>query len=155
MQAELRMKMQYDSRSINQGEKPYINVLPNCPYEAYKRLDQQTLAQVRKTERIPLPQIRELILLYTLREESSTPLEQSQLLQEKLIQTGLEEHDRVLNTIIERWMMEEQRLAKLSETFEEYRSLREQLISRAVMKSKHNVQEQADKFKTEVQQIQK
>jgi hypothetical protein len=34
------MKMQYDSRSINQGEKPYINVLPNYPYEAYKRLDQ-------------------------------------------------------------------------------------------------------------------
>jgi hypothetical protein len=30
----------------------------------------------------------------------------------------MEEHDRVLNTIIERWMMEEQRLAKLSETFE-------------------------------------
>jgi len=26
------MKMQYDSRMINQDERPYINVLPNYPY---------------------------------------------------------------------------------------------------------------------------
>lgn len=49
MEGELRMQVQYDSRSVTHGEKPYINVLPNCPYEAYKRLDQETLAQVRKT----------------------------------------------------------------------------------------------------------
>lgn len=58
METELRMQMQYDSRALNQSEKPFINVLPNCPYEAYKRLDQETLTQVRKTEKIPLPQIR-------------------------------------------------------------------------------------------------
>ena len=40
MEAELRMKMQYDSPSVNLGEKPYINVLPNYPYEAYRNFDQ-------------------------------------------------------------------------------------------------------------------
>lgn len=52
------MKMSYDSRAISLGEKPYINVLPNHPFEAYRRLDQETVIQVKKTERVPLPQIR-------------------------------------------------------------------------------------------------
>lgn len=29
----------------------------------------------------------------------------------------MEEHDRTLNAIIEKWMMEEQRISKLSEVF--------------------------------------
>ena len=58
MEAEIRMKMSYDSQAANLGEKPYINVLPNHPYEAYRRLDSDTVIQVKKTERIPLPQIR-------------------------------------------------------------------------------------------------
>ena len=40
MEAELRMKMQYDSRAFESTEKPYINVLPNHPYEAYRKFDQ-------------------------------------------------------------------------------------------------------------------
>ena len=49
MEAELRMKMQYDSAQLDVDQKRYINVLPNHPYEAYKRLDQETLAHVKKT----------------------------------------------------------------------------------------------------------
>ena len=41
--------MQYDSRLMNQEERPYINVLPNYPYEAYKRFDQDTLVNIKKT----------------------------------------------------------------------------------------------------------
>lgn len=69
------MKMQYDSRNTNTRERPYINVLPNYPYEAYKRFDPETLAQIRKTERVPLPQVRELILLYIIPEKERPVLE--------------------------------------------------------------------------------
>jgi hypothetical protein len=58
MEAELKLKMQYDSRMIVQAERPYINVLPNYPYEAYRRFDTHVLPQIRKTERVPLPQLR-------------------------------------------------------------------------------------------------
>jgi hypothetical protein len=58
MDAEIRMKMSYDAQSANLNEKPFINVLPNHPYEAYRRLDSETVIQVKKTERVPVPQIR-------------------------------------------------------------------------------------------------
>ena len=37
--------------------------------------------------------------------------------------------------------------------FEDYKARRDQLISRAVRKTKHNVQEDAEKFKSEVKLI--
>lgn len=40
MQGEIKMKMQYDQDKANINEKRYINVLPNHPYECYRRLDQ-------------------------------------------------------------------------------------------------------------------
>jgi hypothetical protein len=40
MSAEIKMKMYYTTQAAFLGEKPYVNVLPNHPYEAYKRLDE-------------------------------------------------------------------------------------------------------------------
>jgi hypothetical protein len=34
------MKMQYDHAQLGPDQKRYINVLPNHPYDAYRRLDQ-------------------------------------------------------------------------------------------------------------------
>lgn len=72
--------MQYDASQVGIDQKRYINVLPNHPYEAYRRLDEETLMQVKKTERIPVPQLRELILMYNLQEKPIPPLEESDLL---------------------------------------------------------------------------
>jgi hypothetical protein len=50
-------------------------------------------------------------------------------------------------------MLEEERLVKLAQVYEEYQGYRSQLISRAVMKTKHNVHESAERFKSSVKTI--
>lgn len=88
--------------------------------------------------------------MYTLTEKFIPPLEESDLLKEKLILSDLNGQNQALHDISERWMMEEDRINKLREVYGEYQLQRDQLISRAVMKSKHNVHESAENFKGSV-----
>lgn len=65
-------------------------MLPSEPTEAYRHLSADRLEAVRKTERIPFPCIRELILMYVLPDSELIDITPSELLTEKINSTPLQ-----------------------------------------------------------------